>query len=426
MESGNYRKRVGLFIIITVLFFFWGLANNMTSVLQEAFGRIMEIGQWQQVLIESAFYVAYFIFALPATYYIYRKSYKSAVLGGLLLYSLGAMLFFPASNVGNAYFYIFAIYVMAGGCSVLETVANPYIMSLAKTHRSSVRLLNLAQSFNPLGSLTGIMLGSALIANNLAGFGASDTNPEIMHEQLDSITMLYAVLGEVLMIFLVLLLFVSMPISSDLMPDVSRTWGSISQSLRRLYQQKRFVAGVLAQFLYVGAQTGVWGYVAKVASDACGMDSSDSRSVFVAAMVAFAVSRFVFTYLMGRIHHNKLMLVASVSAVLFCLLVVFGSGVVVWLSLILVSAMMSLMFPTIFGSSLQNVGRDLQVGSSLQIMAICGGAALVPLQNYVADNNGAQMSFIVPAMCFIGIAMYTGAMLWMDRTAIAEKGGISK
>jgi len=412
--DNNNGKRTLLFAIITALFFFWGLANNLTGVLQETFGRIMDIGGWQTLLIESAFYAAYFIFAIPATYFIFRYSYKNSVILGLTLYSVGAMLFFPASNVGSPYFYIIAIYVLAGGCTVLETVANPYILSLGRNYGDSVFKLNLAQAFNPLGSITGILVGQALIMNNLI-FEGADTNPEIMHEQLDAITMLYCVIGEVLMVFLVALLFISMPVEGSLAFEGRRTLLNLRESLFRVLRSRRFRGGVVAQFMYVGAQTGVWGYITKVSENIDGVGPHAATSVFVWAMVAFGVARFVFTYLMRSIHYHNLLLWAAASAVVLCMVVIFGGGYFVVVSLVLISAMMSLMFPTIFGAALEKAGSDMQAGSSLLIMSIAGGAFIMPLQNYISDSNGAQMSFIVPAFCFMAIAAFALGLILTEK-----------
>ncbi len=409
----NNGKRIWLFALITTLFFFWGLANNMTGVLQEAFGHIMDISPWQTMLIESAFYAAYLVFAIPATYFIFRYSYKNTVMLGLMLYSVGAMLFFPAANAGSPYLYIIAIYVMAGGCTILETVANPYILSLGQNHRDSVRKLNLAQSFNPLGSITGILIGQSLITNNLI-FSGADANIEIMHEQLDAITIIYAVLGEVLIVFLVALMFTSMPVSRQLASEGRRTWADLWESLCRISKSKRLLGGAVAIFMYVGAQSGVWGYITKVSQGAGGI-STNPASVLVWAMVAFCVARFVFTALMRKTHHHKLLLIAAVSAILLCLLVVFGSGLVVTVAMVLVSAMMSLMFPTIFGSALEKAGADTQTGSALLVMSIVGGALILPAQNYLTDHSDAQMSFIVPALCFMAIAGYAAGLMLASR-----------
>ncbi len=409
-NTNNRGGSTTLFIIITALFCFWGLANNMTGVLQKAFGQILEIGSVQAVLIQSAFYAAYICFALPATYYIFRNSYKGTTLVGLLMYAVGAMLFFPASSVGSVYFYILAIYIMAGGCTVLETVANPYILSLEDDPDRAIRKLNLAQSFNPLGSLAGIMLGNVIVINNLS---AETSNPEIMQEELDAITMLYAVIGEVLMIFMVLLLFVSMPVSSRLKQSGSQTLGDLKEGLRRIWQLKQFRYGTLAMFLYVGAQSGVWGYIVPAVES---IDPAISSStIYIIAMVAFAVFRFIFTWLMGTFHWNKLLISASVAASVMCLAVVFGSGILAIAAMVMASAMMSMMFPTIFGSAVENTGNDMQVASSVLIMAISGGLAIPPLQSLVAGAQGPLMSYIIPALCFMGIAAYGASLILTDR-----------
>lgn len=411
MTNGTNNKRTTLFIIMTTLFCFWGLANNMTGVLQTAFGKILEIGDVQAVLIQSAFYAAYFCFALPATYYIYRYSYKGALLVGLLLYAMGAMLFFPASSVGSVYFYILAIYIMAGGCAILETIANPYIISLGRDHDDGIRKLNLAQSFNPMGSIAGILLGNTLVINNLNNID----NTEVMHEELDTITLLYATIGEVLMIFMVLMVFVSMPVSPRLKQSGSHKIDEIKMSLQRVFKQRKFIGGIVAIFLYVGAQSGSWGYITTVVEGIDSAISANANTIYLIAMISFCAFRFLFTALMGSYRWSRLLLTASIAASVLCLVVVFGDGISVIMALVLISAMMSLMFPTIFGAALSSTGNDMQTGSAILIMAICGGLLILPVQKLMAGSVGPQMSYIVPTLCFMAIAGYAVGIIMHER-----------
>ena len=407
----NTGSKAWLYIIITALFCFWGLANNLTGVLQKAFGQILDIDSWQTVLIQSAFYAAYFCFALPATYYIFRNSYKGATLIGLLMYAMGATLFFPASSVGSVYFYILAIYIMAGGCAVLETVANPYVLSLEKDFDRGIRRLNIVQSFNPLGSIVGILLGNTIVISHLSG----SSNPEVLHEELDTITLLYAVLGEVLLIFMVTLLFISMPVPSTLKEEGSRKFPRILEGLGRLRGQRRFRSGVLVLMLYTTAQTGVWGYATQVVEGVEDSFSADGNTVYMLAIISFAAFRFLFSALMGSYNWAKLLFAAAVMAAVMSLVVVFGSGATAITALIMVSGMMSLMFPTIFGSALQFTGKDMQIGASLLIMSISGSLVLAPVQNIIAQSLGPQLSYIVPVVCFMAIAIYAAGLLLHDR-----------
>lgn len=403
----NSKPKARLLIMMTVLFFFWGLANNMTGTLLTTFKNVMDISNIQTYLIESAFYVAYFCFAIPATYYIYHYSYKSGILFGLAVYAVGGMLFFPAASMGNYYFYLTAIYIMAAGCAMLETLANPYILSLGHDINSGIRKLNLAQSVNPLGSITGILVSQTLILSN-SGIDLGGTeNPEIMREELDTITMVYASIGELLLIFIAVITFVTIPVSSKLY-HASDAIPRFKYTASRIFKSGRFRGGLVAQFFYVGAQTGVWGYMTITAQSLTDVEGMDFSSLMMIATIGFCVARFIFTALMRRFSWSLLLLIAAIGALISSATVLFGSGITVVYALVMISVFMSLMFPTIFGAALENIGHETQMGSAFLIMSIVGGAVIAPLQGLIANSVSPQMSFIVPAICFIVIAVFAG------------------
>ena len=403
------KKYLLPFCLVTVLFLLWGIANNMTDTLLSAFKRIMSMSDTQTSLIQFAFYGSYFCFALPAALYIRKYSYKSGVILGLALYAAGAILFFPASKVASYGFYLAAIYILAGGCSILETTANPYILSMGAPE-TATRRLNIAQSFNPLGSITGILLSQYFILGELSSASAAERaamSPEqlaaMQAHELGAVTGTYMTLGFVLLAILVVMLLVRMPEGRD-----SGQAGTLKDSFRRLLANKDYVWGVLAQFFYVGAQIGVWSFTIRLAMQELGILEARAATIYLVAIICFSAARFLFTWLMKWIRPARLLFWAAAADIVLCLAVLLfkGSG---WLcvgALIGISFFMSLMFPTIYGIALGGVGEDAKIGASGLIMAILGGALLTPLQGRVSDLAGVHASYLVPMVCFAVVLAY--------------------
>lgn len=375
------KKNLLPFILVTSLFLLWGLANNMTDTLLAAFKKIMSMSDTQTSLIQSAFYGAYFVIALPAALFIRKHSYKSGVILGLCLYAGGAILFMPAAKAASYAFYLVAIYIMASGCSVLETTANPYIMAMGSPE-TATRRLNIAQSFNPMGSITGIILSKVFILKDISLYSVSGT---------------YCALGVVLVLIMVVMLSARMPEGKD-----TSSADTVSASFRRLFANRTYLFGVIAQFFYVGAQIGVWSFTIRIVMQELGVSESDAASVYLYTIIGFCASRFIYTWLMKYIAPSRLLVFGSVMAVLCSALVAVGEG---WgwfmvIALMLVSFFMSLMFPTIYGIALVTVGDDTKIGASGLIMAILGGAVITPLQAMVSDSAGIYTAYMVPMACF--------------------------
>lgn len=380
------------FALVTSMFLLWGLANNMTDTLLAAFKRIMSMSDTQTSLIQFAFYGSYFCFALPAALFIRRRSFKSGIILGLLLYAAGAMLFLPAARVASYGFYLVAIYVMAGGCSVLETTANPYVMSMGDP-RTATRRLNIAQSFNPVGSILGILMSKYFILDDISLYSISGT---------------YAALGLVLLGILVVMLFARMPSGKD--DDRS---DSVGASFRRLLSNRLYRRGVVAQFFYVGAQIGVWSFTIRLVMQETGRLEAAASSIYLISIVGHCLSRFIYTGLMRWFSPARLLTFGGVMSALLSLTVVLSAGTG-WLcitSLVLISSFMSLMFPTIYGIALGGIMRgdhpgDSKIGASGLIMSILGGALLTPLQGMVSDHTNIYTSYAVPAFCFMVVTAY--------------------
>ena len=386
------RRHAVPFALVTSMFLLWGLANNMTDTLLAAFKRIMFMSDTQTSLIQFAFYGSYFCFALPAALFIRRRSFKSGIILGLLLYAAGAMLFLPAARVASYGFYLVAIYVMAGGCSVLETTANPYVMSMGDP-RTATRRLNIAQSFNPVGSILGILMSKYFILDDISLYSISGT---------------YAALGLVLLGILVVMLFARMPSGKD--DDRS---DSVGASFRRLLSNRLYRRGVVAQFFYVGAQIGVWSFTIRLVMQETGCQEAAASSIYLISIIGHCLSRFIYTGLMRWFSPSRLLTFGGVMSALLSLTVVLsaGTGWICITSLVLISSFMSLMFPTIYGIALGGIMRgdhpgDSKIGASGLIMSILGGALLTPLQGMVSDHTNIYTSYAVPAFCFVVVTAY--------------------
>ena len=380
------------FALVTSLFLLWGLANNMTDTLLAAFKRIMDMSDAQTSLIQFAFYGSYFCFALPAAIFISRHSFKSGIILGLLLYAAGAILFLPAAYAASYGFYLVAIYIMAGGCSVLETTANPYILSMGSPE-TATRRLNIAQSFNPIGSIIGILMSKYFILKDISLYSVSGT---------------YASLGLVLIAILVAMLFVKMPAGRD-----SGNRSGILASFGRLFRNRLYRYGVVAQFFYVGAQIGVWSFTIRIVMQELGVLEAQASTIYLITIIGFCLSRFIYTWLMKWVSPAKLLLAGGVLSTLMTAVVVLGagSGWLLIVALVLISFFMSLMFPTIYGLSLGGVAQsehpdDAKLGASGLIMAILGGALLTPLQGLVSDNSSIYTSYIIPAISFVVVTLF--------------------
>ncbi len=384
------------FILITTLFLLWGLANNMTDTLLSAFKKIMSMSDTQTSLIQFAFYGAYFCLALPAALFIRKHSYKSGVILGLSLYAIGAILFMPAANAASYGFYLIAIYIMAGGCSVLETTANPYILSMGSPE-TATRRLNIAQAFNPIGSILGILMSKYFILQDISLYSVSGT---------------YMTLGLILIGILVIMLVAKMPSGKHQEEKIT----GLKAVFIRLWNNKQYRRGVIAQFFYVGAQIGIWSFTIRIVMQELNYSEADAATIYLISIIGFCISRFLYTWLMKFFAPAKLLLFGAIMS-LACTAVVIataGSGWLLVIFLIMISSFMSLMFPTIYGLALEHVEQpeqggqygDAKIGASGLIMAILGGALLTPLQGYISDTFGIHASYAVPLFCFAVILAY--------------------
>jgi len=396
------------FILITSLFMLWGLANNMTDTLLAAFKRIMSMTDFQTSWIQLAFYGAYFCLAFPAALYIRKYTYKSGILLGLGLFAFGSLLFYPASLTMSYGFFLLALYILAGGLSILETSANPYILVMGPEN-TATRRLNLAQSFNPIGSIIGIYMSKVFILSKLNLAEATDrssmdteTLQAIQSEELSGVMSAYVGVAIFLIFLWVVIKLTTMPKAIE-----AKEVGLLGSALKRLLNNKRYLMGVVAQFFYVGAQIGVWSFSIRYVMNALDLNESEASDYYLISLVLFAGSRFIFTALMKYIQPPLLLSISALGAMICTLIAIYGDGMTGVIALVAVSGWMSLMFPTIYGLAAKGLGSDTKLGGSGLIMAILGGAVLTAVQGYISDSfENVNLSFYVPFICFVVVLAF--------------------
>ena len=406
------------FIIITSLFSLWGFANDITNPMVAAFGTVMEISTAKAALVQLAFYGGYATMAIPAALFVRKYSYKKGILLGLILYAIGALLFFPAAKFEVFGFFLGSLYILTFGLVFLETTANPYILSMGD-QRTATQRLNLAQAFNPIGSLFGMFVASKFILvaldsdkRNEAGELIFNTLNEaqkaiIRTHDLSIIRNPYVILGFVVIAMLVLISVTKMPKKTK-----ATSYSSAIDSFKRLYKNKKFKEGVFAQMFYVAAQIMCWTFIIQYAGN-LGISKADAQNYNIIAMSIFLGSRFISTFLMKYINSKKLLMIFALCAMSTISGVILIEGITGLYLLVATSAFMSLMFPTIYGIALNGLSEeDSTLGAAGLVMAIVGGALMPILQGLMIDMesigpfSGVNFSFILPFICFCFIAIY--------------------
>lgn len=407
------RKYIFAFILLSSCFMWWGIANNLTDPLVRVFKEIFgDLSTFQASLIQFAFYFGYFSMAIPGAVISRRFSYKTGVLVGLGIYALGCFLLYPSKILQQFVFFCISYYVLACGLGILETNANPYIYVLG-AKETATRRLNFAQSFNPIGSVTGILLCQFLIMARvpLDTEGNIFIVPEQVNETLNIVIFPYLVIAVILVIVWILIAVTKMPRMSDTQTDIH-----ISKTFKQLTKNKNYVFAVVAQFFYVGAQITVWTYTNFYIPEHLQVKPDVVLQYHTGALILFGVSRWVFTLLMKKYKDHNLLLFASVMAGLATISVIFIGGVIGVFSLIAISAFMSLMFPTIFGMGCSGLNdEETKVGASGLIMAILGGALITPLQGAFIDFMGVDLSYVLPLLCFIIIGAYAAYRITLSK-----------
>ncbi len=416
------------FILVTLCFPLWGFANDITNPLVKAFSKILQMSATEGTLVQVAFYGGYGVMAIPAALFIKKYSYKSGLMMGLLFYALGAFLFIPAANAQAFAPFLLAFFVMTCGLSFLETSANPYILSMGPKE-TATRRLNLAQAFNPVGSLLGMFIATQFIIQKLNPATdeerrqlATDGSAQAL-EQLASITANdlevirnpYLAVGVVVLVMLTVIALKKMPKTEESSNELD-----VKGSIKRLMANRNYREGVIAQMFYVGAQIMCWTFIIHYGTEvlvASGMTEraaeAQSQVYNIYAMIIFCSSRFICTFLLKYLDPSKLLMILALAGIGFTCATILLNGLLGIYALIGISACMSLMFPTIYGIALSETGEDAKLGAAGLIMAIVGGtflpmaqASIIDLRTVLGGFSATKASFILPLLCFVVIAVY--------------------
>lgn len=409
------------FFLLVSCFALWGLLNNMTDTLVPSFAKIFMIQAVDSSLVQVAFYGAYAVLALPAAFIIKRFSYRTGLLVGLGFYMVGAFGYIPAAILQNYHLFLVSIFVLAGGLSVLETTCNPFVLSLG-AQETSVRRLNFAQAFNPIGSMAGLFLAKYIILANLNPADLDD-RLAMSSEQLSAVrdTELFWVcvpyVGLILVAFIIWVIF----FRSKLTDKDARDSMTVPQALKRLFSIPRYYCGVIAQFFYVGVQIAVWTWTIKYIMATKGLIEAEAVTYYMIAMVLFIACRWICTYLMKYFVPAKMMAVFALAGVLCCLGTIYLPTSLSVYCIVGISGCMSLMFPTIYGIALRNLGPEVKFGAAGLIMAILGGAVITPIMGWLVDSNALgftvtgfpeaeiaiRSAFYLPVLCFAIVLAYS-------------------
>lgn len=397
------------FILVTSLFFLWALPNNLNDILIPQFMKSFELNRLQAGLVQSAFYLGYFLLAMPAALVMDKYGYKAGLLIGLLLFASGCFLFWPAALAGKYGFFLGALFVIAAGLAFLETGSNSFIAILGDPAKSEQRL-NLSQSFNPLGSMTGVLIGTVFIFS-----GKELTGPEIetmkvagtykqyLHDEIMRVGPPYLFIGTILLIMAFLIWRAKFPESNVKSHGSNKSSGSFAE----LVKYPHFLKGVLAQFFYVGAQVGTWSFLIQYTKDYMQKSEKEAGVYLTISLLSFGIGRFASTAMMKRFEPKKLMGLYGCINVIMVALAVLTPGFIGGWALILSSFFMSLMFPTIFALGVKGLGPNTKIGASGIIMAIIGGAIWTPLMGYISDQTHSMaLAMIVPLISYIYVAYY--------------------
>lgn len=404
------REHALPFFLVTALFFFWGIPNNLNDVLIRQFMKAFEISRFQAGLVQSAFYLGYFLLSLPAALVMRRFGYKTGLLVGLVLYGAGTFLFWPAARMQSYNFFLFALFVIASGLAFLETGASPFIAQIGDPAGMS-RRLNFSQAFNPVGAVLGVLVGTTFIFSGVEltpaqvqSLKASGQYAAVLQAETMRVIVPYLVLGTLVFLWAFFIARTRFPaLGSEHADGTAEEGGNLSS----LLTNSRFLQAVLAQFLYVGAQVGTWSYFIQYVQDYVHESEKVAGYFLTGTLVAFAAGRFAATYLMQFIAPNRLMGAYSLVNVLLVAVGIFFPGWIGLWAIFLTSFFMSLMFPTIFALGLRDLGPNTKLGGSLLVMAIIGGAVSTPLMGLVFEKSRSMaQAMLIPLCCYIFIAYF--------------------
>jgi FHS family L-fucose permease-like MFS transporter len=400
------------FTLVTTLFFLWGVPNNLNDVLIRQFMTSFSITRFQAGLVQSAFYLGYFLLAMPAAMLMRRAGYKTGIVTGLILFGTGTFLFWPAAIADRYGFFLMALFVIASGLAFLETASNPFIAELGDPE-SSERRLNFSQAFNPIGAISGVFIGTTFIFSGvelspaqISALQASHKYAAYLRGETLRVVKPYLVLGAVAFILAAIIARVRFPETRSSSATTGK--GSGGSRLSHLLRRPFFMFSVAAQFLYVGAQVGTWSYFIQYVQDYTHQTAKVAGYFLTGSLVAFAVGRFGSSWLMRFVSPGRLMGFYSLANVILVSIGVTKPGWIGMWAIFLTSFFMSLMFPTIFAMGLRGLGEDTKLGGSLLVMAIVGGAILTPAMGLISEASmSLAVAYLVPLGCYVFIMFYS-------------------
>lgn len=398
------------FVLVTALFFLWGIPNNLNDILIKQFMTSFAVSRFQAGLVQSAFYLGYFLLAMPAALLMRRFGYKSGFITGLLLYGTGAFLFWPAALVGRYGFFLFALFVIASGLSFLETASNSFIAQLGAPE-SAARRLNFSQAFNPLGSITAALIGTVFIFSGVeldpqqvAAMQAAHTYAAYLHKETMRVVAPYMIIGAIVLVWAVLIGITRFPkVAGEHLHQ-----GEAHGSFRELLGYPSFVFAVVAQFMYVGAQVGTWSYFIQYVQDSTHQHEKMAGYLLTGTLAAFGIGRFSSAVIMRYFRPDRLMaLYSAANVALVAIGVLFPGWIGLW-AVFLTSFFMSVMFPTIFALGIDGLGRNTKIGGSLIVMSIVGGAVLTPLMGWISQSTRhISVAYAVPLVAYVVVGAYS-------------------
>jgi len=396
-------------VLIVCLFFLWGMGSSINDILIKQFKKTFELTDFQSGLVQSAFYLGYFLFAIPASLVMRKFDYKRGIIVGLLLFAAGAFLFYPAAEMASYPFFLFALFVIASGLTFLETAGNPYVSALGDPQTASFRL-NLAQAFNPIGCITGILIGQHFILtgveyskDQLATMSASAVNAYYTAEA-HTVQMPYLIIGIAVILIALVFIMTKFPTVKD---EETHSKTSATATLKFILKKRHFKQAVLAQFFYIGAQVCIWSFLIRyIQGTIPGTPEKTAANFLTISLVTFTAGRFFGTLLLKKIKDHQLLWVYAVANIVLTTVAFIFPGTIGLWALVGTSFFMSIMYPTIFSLGIRGLGEHTKLASSVLVMSIIGGALITPIMGLVSVHFGIGHAVIVPLICFVVIAYF--------------------
>ena len=396
-------------ILIVSLFFMWGMGGSINDILIQQFKKTFVLTDFESGLVQSAFYLGYFLLAVPASLIMRRFNYKTGIVIGLFLFATGALLFYPAAENASYGFFLVALFVIASGLTFLETAGNPYVSALGEPESATFRL-NLAQSFNPIGCITGILIGQNFILSGIeySKEQLAKMTPEAVKgyytSEVHAVQTPYLLIGIVIVIAAFVIIATKFPVVKD---EESQGTSTTKQTLKFIFGKRHFKQAVMAQFFYIGAQVCIWSFLIRyIQGTIPGTPEKTAANFLTISLVVFTAGRFIGTALLKKIKgHNLLWIYAVINLVLVTVALVFPGTIGLW-ALVGTSFFMSIMYPTIFSLGIRGLGEHTKLAASVLVMAIIGGALITPIMGLVSVHFGIGKAIVIPLVCFMMVAYY--------------------